>query len=531
MYGTLRLFDYRCFRREQPATLKLSKGFTSFIGPNNAGKSALLKSLYELRAPFSHITNLKGNPGDFLLRRAGFHIPSPVTDPLELVSDRPDPQFSFELEVEKPESAQGLYVRSIRATYYASDYNYGFSAMGSDDQVLQTIGDGPANVVGPSAPWSIALKDGRQYSTQPIDSFAAALVRAQYLGPFRNAVNEGAGTHYDLVLGTGFIAQWHQWKTGGNKLHNRAIQEVTEDIRRLMGAQTLEINASVELKTLQVVIDRKPYKLGELGAGMSQLIVVLGSALILRPSFIAIDEPETHLHPSLQADFLTSLAAYAQYGVLFATHSIGLARASADQCFSVQKSDRGSLVRRYEETPNYAEFLGSLGIAGLRELGWDHILLVEGTTDVRTFQEFLKKYSKDKRVVVLPLGGSSLINGRTASQLSEVLRLSDRVSAVIDSEKASMDAPTSKERIAFSTTCGTLGIRCLVTERRATENYLCQRAIGEALGSSSYVQLEPFAAPTGENQFWGKSENWRIARAMSRDELEGTDLGGFLAEL
>ena len=248
------------------------------------------------------------------------------------------------------------------------------------------------------------------------------ILQTQFVGPFRNAINEGAGGHFDTQIGTGFIAQWHNWKTGVSKAQNRAIERVTEDVRRLIGAQSLEITASNELKTLQVVLDRRPHKLQELGSGIAQMIVVLGNALIRQPSFIIIDEPEIHLHPRLQLEFLTTLASYAKFGVLFATHSIGLARSAADHCFTVQKVERGSIVRAFSRTPHYAEFLGSLGIAGLQDIGWDRILLVEGTTDVRTFQHLLRLYGKDRKTVVLPLGGDSMANGNVAIELSEVVR-------------------------------------------------------------------------------------------------------------
>jgi hypothetical protein len=72
---------------------------------------------------------------------------------------------------------------------------------------------------------------------------------------------------------------------------------------------------------------------------------------------------------------------------------MGLARL-ADSCYTVQKKNGRSIVRAFERTQNYAEFLGSLGIAGLRDLGWDRILLVEGPKDVRTVQQLLRHYEK-----------------------------------------------------------------------------------------------------------------------------------------
>ena len=84
MIGKVRLFDYRCFRREAPATLEFSKGFTSFVGPNNSGKSALIRFPYEMRNVIAVIadqmtqggwTNLANQMGWNCWRRLKFDPP------------------------------------------------------------------------------------------------------------------------------------------------------------------------------------------------------------------------------------------------------------------------------------------------------------------------------------------------------------------------------------------------------------------------------------------------------------------------
>jgi ABC-type Mn2+/Zn2+ transport system ATPase subunit len=190
---------------------------------------------------------------------------------------------------------------------------------------------------------------------------ASALSNSLYIGPFRNAINEGAGSYYDLSVGTQFIQVWKQWKTGATKDQNRAVERVTEDIRRIFDFRRLEINAADQMNTLQVTVNNRPYKLRELGAGLTQFIVVFANAAIRRPRMIFIDEPELNLHPSLQIDFITSLAAYAQDGIVFATHSLGLARAVADRIYSLQRDKDDVVVcRPLESTPSYAEFVGEM---------------------------------------------------------------------------------------------------------------------------------------------------------------------------
>ena len=531
MAGVIRLYDYRCFRRENPAELVLHEGFASFIGPNNSGKSALIRSLYELRACIEQLGGaLPGNITHLVTERRGFNLAPPMSDKAEIVANRPDPHCVVEFVVDAtPEELGQLHANRLRLEFASDGESFQVRVLVSDGTEFTASGT-PHSALSLESSGHVRRSDGTLVATRTLSNFIEAVRNARFFGPFRNAINEGAGSHYDVQVGTGFIAQWHQWKTGASKKQNTAIQRVTEDVRRLMGAKTLEINASIELKTLQVVVDGKPFKLLELGAGISQLIVVLGNALIQAPSFIAIDEPETHLHPALQSEFITTLGGYARDGMLFATHSMGLARATADRCFSVQQTSAGSIVRPFERTPHYSEFLGSLGIAGLQELGWDRVLFVEGPTDVRTFQQLLRLYEKNKHTILLPLGGDTMINGKVEQELTEVLRLGNKVSIVIDSERSQASAALGKSRQAFVEICNKLGIRCCVTVRRATENYLTEQAIAASVGPA-FKALGDFGKPGDAGQFWGKSENWRVAQAMTREEIDSTDLGEFLRSI
>ncbi len=154
------------------------------------------------------------------------------------------------------------------------------------------------------------------------------------------ASNIGAeSNYYDIPIGQAFIRQWNNWKTGPTKRYHEIADRVQKDIAKIFEYQTLEINASPEGQRLHMLINGKNYKISELGSGLTQFFLVLASAAMRSPSpsFILIDEPETNLHPSLQLDFLTRLTSYAGQGILFATHSIGLARASADHIYSVRR--------------------------------------------------------------------------------------------------------------------------------------------------------------------------------------------------
>jgi hypothetical protein len=56
------------------------------------------------------------------------------------------------------------------------------------------------------------------------------------------------------------------------------------------------------------------------------------------------------------------------------------------------------------------------------------------------------------------------------------------------------------------------------------------RGIEAFLRSDAYRAPQPFENFAEMSPRWHKSDNWRIAREVRRDELVGTDLGEFLEE-
>jgi hypothetical protein len=236
------------------------------------------------------------------------------------------------------------------------------------------------------------------------------------------------------------------------------------------------------------------------------------------------------LHPALQIDFLTALGSYAGAAVVFATHSIGLARAVAERIFTFQRKAGRVTVAPFEQTPNYAEFLGEMSFSSFKEMGCDRVLLVEGVHDVLTAHQFLRKLNLDHKVVVLPLGGDSLARGGVEIELAEIRRLTDKISVLVDSERGRENGPPKKERAAFLDLCQRLKFDTCMTERRAIENYFSDRGV-KAVHGGKYSALKPFERLGDSALPWSKSENWRIAREMSFDDIQNTDVGEFFLRL
>jgi ABC-type cobalamin/Fe3+-siderophores transport system ATPase subunit len=528
----LTLKNYRCFSDSAPAQFQLRPGFAGLVGANNSGKSSLLRFFYEFRNLFEILSTPSG--GFVSGSPQGFNFASTIADLDEVFhrGNNRDLEIVVSLQAKAPPApGTPAVVSRINVTVPRGKAVFTCRPTLSDAELDMTKVALRIDGLGNAA--LVQAGETRANLGTMIEAFDC-LKRTLYVGPYRNAINVGAKQDYfDIHIGQAFIEGWRNFKSGLKSRDNETAHRVERDIQRIFGYSSLQINATPNDHTLQLFLNEHSFKLFDVGSGITQFIIVLANAAMRKPKYILIDEPELGLHPSLQLDFLTTLASYAEEGVLFATHSMGLARASAEHIWTLRKNTEiTSEVRPLGATPRLSEFLGALGFAGYRELGFDRVLLVEGPKDVTAIQQLLRLYGKDHKVVLLPMGGNSMINGSqdTDGQLHELLRISPNISAIVDSERTHQDETLAKGRRDFGDLCRRVGVKCHVLSRRALENYWSDAAVKSVYGGSARA-LQPYELLKDAPHSWPKASNWRIAGAMLRSDLDATDLGEFLAGL
>ena len=371
--------------------------------------------------------------------------------------------------------------------------------------------------------------------TQPLRETGAGsvfddLCRAMFVGPFRNAVNLGAAENYfDTSVGQAFIRAWDEWRSGSDRRSMDEAYEAIQEIRAAFGFDELDVHANPAQTTLNIRINESTFRLDEVGSGLAEFIMLLGNVRLRRPSYVLIDEPELHLHARLQPQLLQLLARHSRAGIVFASHSMGLARAIADPIYSVLPvSQTESRVELLAASKSLTELLGEMNYEGSRALGDQTVLFAEGPSDAAVWRELLKRFDGGRSVLVLHLGGASGINGGAETQrmIADVQELAGKVFAIVDSDRSAAGGDLPANIAAFSAVCDAAHLPCLVLERPTTENYLGERAIKAEFG-------EPYRALVGFEKWgalqprWDKKEGWRAAARMTPDEID-PDLAEFL---
>lgn len=494
----IKIENYRNIPAGNPIEIEIKEGVNFILGPNNQGKSNLLRFLHEMKPVLRSITSNSRGIDTQIALESFFD---------QIVNQRSDSRsVKFEIRV-------GKYILQVTMDPYGGDPHT------KNCQV------------------SAVLKGGNENPTSCLKELES-LTDTLYVGAWRSGLSETSGKHYDIEIGTRFISNWSKWASGDNVEQRNKIDLLVEELKNLFGFDKFDIIPNDDKTNLLVKTDDGSFTLDELGGGISHFIVVLGNVLIKNPGYILIDEPELGLHPKMQEVFVRALAAKSKYGIMATSHSIGLARSTADTILSLTKSSVDKLKlepfgRLY--TPTTSQSINELGYSQFVETGSNNILLVEGRTDIKAFREILRKFNIDTSFIILSFGGAQFFNKdkkKINDELKELKKLNAKsISVIFDGSKLKSTDSLEPRLSTFRQCCRSLGFAVFPTEVHSTENYITQEAIDKILGPP-YTSLTPFQNFNKVTQIkkWDKNKNWLLFREMKLEDFDNTKLKKFIED-
>ena len=555
----LGLAGYKSFG-EEVQLMAPFKQLNLFIGKNNSGKSNILtfihKHLQTIQAqgrtqgwkPEATDRHIGSNDGTFRLR-------------IGVVADKES------IKVRLPKAHGGNHDRHAEAYYtvlasdkYPRNGNISWFPYQSD-----TIGGKIAPDSAPMGKWSTPLELAEKNALKHLGThflsfgpFEPPVVSklVEFISPLNTAfpkphlipavrsVSKGQLSGDDFS-GLGLVERLAQLQNPNHDERHKRDQfdQIVSFVQTVLENYSAQIEIPYQRDTILVHMDGKVLPLTALGTGIHEVVILAAAATVIENSIVCLEEPEIHMHPTLQKKFIKYLASTSnQYFIT--THSAHLVDSELASVFHVQLVDGSSKVQLVSTDHGRFSVCADLGYRASDLVQANCIIWVEGPSDRIYLNHWIKSKAghlfEGVHYSVMFYGGA-LRNHLSGLDIDESVvedfislrRLNRNMVMVMDSDKDSASKPinATKTRLVKEFDDGP-GF-AWVTEGREIENYIPNETMSASIqairpGATSIAggQFSKMLRIRGEGKEGVKSplDKIAIARHVSKSVVDWTHL-------
>jgi len=480
----------------EPVCVSLQHGCIVLIGPNNAGKSNVIKALQLISAilneptpksPFSELNiHQRDHNREF---RFTLRFKANTTDTADVDWIRGtgciEPWFTFSWGVDQSRPEICDYSLATLKDFHAANRalrylsNQEFRARVGDTQIREKFMERPiAN--------HAFSKTGKLF---PL--ICLVPVFRQIL-PAKEYELDGRG----LVE---LLGQYQEPAIGKDPDQDK-FEEIQEFMRRLLHLPAAKLGVTRETQEIVIANDGVRLPLASYGTGVHQTLMLVVAALSVENSLCCIEEPEIQLHPRLQRELLDFLIKHTSNRYLLTTHSstfINAASSNPEIGVIQLKCENGTTTGGpILEDHQRFDVLRDLGITPSDLLQANCIIWVEGTSDRHYLKRWLALLAPDlvegqhfafmfyRQLPRLHLGGEL-----PKKEVTEVLKLNRNAIIVMDSDLQSAGADLHQDKMRISQECKDAHIMCWVTDGREIENYLTPEVVVRAFREMHGIEI------------------------------------------